>query len=143
MRRVTGTWHATLVALVVAAMALAACATEPDGPVLTGNYGGQLLGLTATDLGAEWDFVCAHGITGPLQIDHLGAGHAHGTLYYSWGGGRAPLYVTAMPIGDTLIVAVSVEGEAPHTDGYRLVRGAPPDFHGRGCIAAQSRRGTR
>ena len=141
MRRVTGTWHATLVALVVAAMALAACATEPSGLVLTGSFGGRLLGLTATDAGADWRLACSSGFTGPLRTDHLGAGHARGTLYDSEGFPIHPICVMAMPIGDTLIVALSLTGQFPQTESYRLVRDVPPDFSGVYCPAGRSLHG--
>ena len=138
--------HAMLRGSVVpfALAALAACATEPRGPVLTGQFGGRMLGMVATDTAVHFQFACGYAVTGPLRLESGGAYRAIGLGTDGFPPGAAPswsLDVTAGPIGDSLLGLLVVstrryqDSTSRSSGAYQVTRGAAPDFSGVACLA--------
>ena len=127
--------HLALAAIIL--MALAACITEPEGSLLSGQYGGRLAGLVATDTAAHFEFVCARGTTGPLRLDGTGAARASGVAFEGFPPWRSlSLYVTVRLSGDTIdLTTVRTTGQGSLYDSYQLRRGSAADFGGVGCLA--------
>lgn len=83
--------------------ALAACATEPQSRFLTGEFGGRLIGLVATDTAAHFQFPCARGVTGPLRVDSAGTAHATGVAADGFPPGLSwSLHIVTKVTGDSL-----------------------------------------
>jgi hypothetical protein len=111
----------------------------PDGQpsVLSGQFGGRLLEVTATDTAAHFKFVCAYGRTTPLQRSIEGLLEASGTsTSVSAGFVTEPLYVTATLNGDILSLTVTIGTDSRLRIGtYLLQRNVPGDFSGWACAA--------
>jgi len=63
-----------LAACVVACVVEPDQVAEPDHLLLTGQYGGDGIGLVATATEARFEFRCADGHTGPLRLGWDGRG---------------------------------------------------------------------
>ena len=122
--------------------ALVACATEPRGPALIGEFGGVGLGLVATDTAAHLQLACSNGVTEPLRLGDGGTYRASGVWWQYLGGpGVTPwaLDLTAGPVGDSgldvLMVATLKGADTTYTEtsAYQLTRGAAPHFGGVIC----------
>jgi hypothetical protein len=132
----------SLVAAMAFAAALTACSDQaalnaplPPGAVLTGEFGGRSLQITATDTAALLLFVCASGRTSPLQVNVEGALEATGTASPSWPPGTTQaLHLTARLRGNALDVTVTIgTGSTATAASYLLYRDVPGDFSGYAC----------
>jgi len=121
----------------LAAIALTACAapamTQP-GDLVTGDYGGEHVGLSLDAEGGRLEYDCASGtIDGPLTTDSLGRFSVTGRHTPGEGGpdrvGDAPRSWPARYLGqargDILTLRVEVEGAAS-PGAFRLTRDAAP-----------------
>jgi len=74
----------TIIALV---LATSACPQDYPERLPSGNWGGQHIGLVATDTGATIEYDCARGeISGPLRLGAAGEFTWEGTHYPGHGG---------------------------------------------------------
>jgi len=85
-----------MVLLVTACVITAAqCPNSVAGTVVTGNWGGQHIGLTATANSSEIEYDCAAGtIAGPIVLDGAGRFTAIGTHTIGHGG---PMRIDEVP----------------------------------------------
>lgn len=120
-------------------VALAACITEPDGSLLSGQFGGRRAGLLATDTAAYFEFTCAGGTTGPLRVDRTGLAHASGVVFDSWPPDQPwSLHVTVRLSGEVIDLAtVRTTRQGGSSGSYQLRRGVAADFSGVACLASR------
>ena len=117
------------------AIALAACASvTPSGGPLTGEWGGEHVGLKLTETGGTLDYDCAAGtIDEPLVVRRDGSFEASGTHTPALGGPERvgevrPTYrarYTGAVRGQRMTLAARVENGVALSP-FTLVRGAEP-----------------
>lgn len=123
---------------VIAALSLAACApVTPSGAAspLTGQWGGQHVGLVLGPTGGTLDYDCAAGrIDGPVQPARNGSFVASGTHTPGTGGPERvgevrpswPARYSGSVGGDWMTLRVDVSDRGIVIGPYRLRRGAEP-----------------
>lgn len=127
MLRLTGSW---LIAL------LSAGCLESDVPELvTGDWGGQHLGLSATSVGAELEYDCAAGrIAEPIRPDAVGRFSVVGEHYPGHGGPsiigeeqvKRPARYDGKVRGDTMTLRVTLTDSNEVLGSFTLVYGRSP-----------------
>ena len=119
----------------ILALGTAAC-VAPDIPeVVTGEWGGQHLGLVATDNGADLEYDCATGrITGAVRPDAQGRFSAPGEHFPGHGGpigGGGPPEVRSARYegtvrGTKMTITVTLTDTSEVLGTFTLVQGASP-----------------
>lgn len=118
------------------------CLTEPDGAVLTGEFGGANIGLTATITEARFEFPCGNALTEPLRFDAAGTAHARGVFHSTAAGAhRIDMTVDAQYLGTSLLQVTVRFGEG-EPSSYELRRNEVPEFEGTLCLASTLRQST-
>ena len=133
----TRAW-AILAACAVACVAEPDQIVEPGDSLLTGEYGGDGIGIVATATQARFEFRCADGHTGPLRLDSGGAARASGTYLPVWAGGRPrDLEVEARLRWPGILDLTVRIGDGPSLSFVALLD-APPDVAARCLLGAAS-----
>jgi hypothetical protein len=134
--------HITIAALGLGTLAMytTGCVTEPDGTVLTGQFGGANIGLIATDTAAHFEFLCGGAVTEPLRFDADGTAHASGATWSVGAGPSVDIIVEARPVHVTLQVTIRFGAGEPRS--YVLGRYMAPKFENVMCLASTVRQST-
>jgi hypothetical protein len=116
---------------------LAAVQCTSTGPeTLTGDWGGQHVGMVVTSAGAELEYDCAHGrITEPLRPDREGEFRAAGVHVREHGGPvREGEQVVELPAryfgrirGERMTLRVELTADGTTLGTFELARGASPN----------------
>ena len=115
-------------------LVVVAC-TAPE-PVVSGEFGGRLMGLTASTRGAQFRLACGQIATPPLRKDMSGTARVSGVANFV-GAGSTPMSVEVEVLilrSDHLIATVTFPSGS--SEVFELHRGLPPDFSGVGCLAS-------
>ena len=124
-----------LAACAVACVAEPDQVAEPDHLLLTGQYGGDGIGLVATAWKTTFEFRCAAGYTGPLLLGMDGVARAEGTWHSDLL--SDPLRVEARPTSSmTLGLTVRI-GDGPSLS-FEARLDTPPDVAAICALAAAS-----
>jgi hypothetical protein len=121
--------------LAVALLLIAGC-SEPDGPVLQGQWGGEHVEVVADRKGAEIRPGCGVArLRDPLVLDP--AGHVDVRAVVDGVSFFQPIRFQATLDGDHLAVTLTwINAYSGNTtETYQLVRGKVPDFTGIHCPA--------
>jgi hypothetical protein len=116
-------------------VSLAGCVEANVPTVLTGNWGGQHLGLMASAAGADLEYDCAAGkIAEPIRPDESGRFSVVGEHYPGHGGPirlgeeqvKRPARYAGMVRGDTLTLTVTLSDTNEILGSFTLVLGRSP-----------------
>ncbi len=114
------------------------CVTEPEGTVLTGQFGSPAMGLIATDTAAHFEFPCGGAVTEPLRFDAAGTAHARGLASSVGAGPEWDIIVEARYVNRTLLQVTIRSGEG-EPSSYVLRRYMAPEFENVMCLASMVR----
>ncbi|OFX00064.1 MAG: hypothetical protein A3E78_10905 [Alphaproteobacteria bacterium RIFCSPHIGHO2_12_FULL_63_12] len=125
---------------ILALVALAGCSATPPGSAgtgLFGEWGGDHIALTISDVGAAIESDCAHGrIDVPFTIDAAGAFALSGVWTPEHGGPvRQDEVETALPArysgkveGRVLTLSIEIASPAAHLGPFTLQKGRAPNL---------------
>lgn len=116
---------------------LAACAAVPADPVaVTGSWGGEHIGITATNVAASFDFDCAAGrIDAPVTIGRDGRFALNGVYFPGHGGPTRIDIPRALPAvyrgsvaGSSMQLSIEIPSQKQTVGPYVLRRDAQPQL---------------
>jgi len=120
---------------ILVVFALTGCMEPGEPPVVTGDWGGQHIGMMATADQADLEYDCAAGkIFGPITPDGLGRFTATGQHYPGHGGPafineeqvKRPARYTGMIRGDRMTLTVILTDTNETIGTFTLIRGQSP-----------------
>jgi len=120
-----------------------ACATSssttaqvpPGAAIKAGVWGGDRVGVTVTDRGAQVEFDCARGeLPGPLKVDAAGRASVDGVFVQERGGPvrvgqdppRQPAKYDIHLSADAMTLTVTLDGSAAALGTFSLKHGTAP-----------------
>lgn len=121
--------------LVIAVLSVGACAETPLGPLDTGQWGGEHIGLVVTSSSASVEYDCAHGrIDVPIEIQDGGRFLATGTHTFEHGGpvredeppDTHPAEYRGRVSGSTMNLTVTLTDTTLTIGQFTLVEGRSP-----------------
>lgn len=116
-------------------LAIVAC-TGPE-PIVTGNFGGRLMELTASTRGAQFRLACGQIATPPLRKDERGIARVAGVASFV-GAGSTPVSVEVevqVVRSDYLVATVLFPSDSSRI--FELHHRLVPDFAGVSCLASR------
>ncbi|MBE0593909.1 MAG: hypothetical protein IH616_16070 [Gemmatimonadales bacterium] len=125
----------TAIALAASILMGTACAESPAAPLLSGEWGGDHIGLVVSATGANLEYDCAYGtIDSPIDLHRSGSFVASGTHTFEHGG---PIREGELPdihpaeyrgwvIGSTMTLTVTLTDTTRTVGTFTLRRGGNP-----------------